>query len=430
MKLLQFDAIYTENGWLEPGFVLTDAKNNIVSVTSKAPRNPKIKTRKKMKSWLIPGWQNCHSHVFQFAMAGLAEHVPSNAKDDDFWSWREAMYDIALTIAPQQLEKIAIKAFQAMQKHGVTDVVEFHYLHHDPKGKPYANRAELAERIMSAAKKTGMNLCLTPLLYRTGDFGKPAFEKQRRFISNSVDEYAKLLEKTRTVAQKYSNVRIGVGVHSLRGATKEDIEGVLSLRQADEPFHMHISEQVKEVSDCEAFYGKRPVQWLLENIEVNEHFNLVHATHMNELETRSLAHTKANVVLCPSTEGNLGDGFFPLIKYKEAGGHYALGSDSNISVNLAEDLRWLDYMQRLQNKKRNVLCKPGQDSAQVAWTETFLQGRRSNGVVQKEFFPVGSKLSGVLLDPKHICFEGKPKERRLAAYVYASDPSVHIGIVT
>ena len=243
-------------------------------------------------------------------MAGLAELHQSSETPDDFWSWRTAMYNLALTVSPEQLEAIAAMVYAEMVRHGYTAVVEFHYLHHDKSGKPYSNLAELGERLISAAKKAGIHITLVPMFYQQGGFGKPAEDKQRRFISKTIDAYYNLLESSIQSSKHYNNAKVGIGIHSLRAVKGEDIKTVCNNLKNDIPFHIHVSEQLKEIKDCLSFYGKRPVQWLMDNCNLNDNYHLVHATHLDDNEIKGIAKSRANVVLCPSTEGNLGDGLF------------------------------------------------------------------------------------------------------------------------
>jgi len=230
MKLWQFEAAFTGKEWLTPAFALVDNHGKLQSLTKKKPDNPAIKKHEKVSGWLIPGWQNAHSHSFQYAMAGLTEHMPAGAGTDDFWSWREAMYESALQMTPEKLQVIAKRAYLAMQRCGITSVSEFHYLHHDPAGKPYANVAEMGERLMIAAQEVGMQLCLVPVFYQNSGFGKPASERQRRFVFSELDDYWAFLEATRQVSKKYSGVTLGASVHSLRAASPDDAKAILNAK--------------------------------------------------------------------------------------------------------------------------------------------------------------------------------------------------------
>jgi formimidoylglutamate deiminase len=395
-------------------------KGLIKAIDEKEPAT----TTTHLKGYVLPGFQNGHSHAFQYAMAGLAEFLPGQSKQDDFWTWREAMYNLALKISPDQLEEISAMLYAEMLRNGTTHVVEFHYLHNDPNGKPYSNRAEMSERIMNAAQTAGIELTLIPIFYHRGGFGKSADEKQRRFLSKNVDDYLSLVEtvQKRCQAHGYGSVA-GTGIHSLRAATVEDIKDIARNRQPG-AFHFHIAEQQKEIDDCKVHLGKRPVEWVLDELGVDKSFCLTHATHMTKDETTALAKSGATVIICPSTEGNLGDGFFNFLDYRAAGGSYTIGSDSHIGLSPLEELRWLDYVQRLRSEKRNIICtKPLQDSATTLIYESWTGGRKARGDVSTEFFTVGNNFDCVQLDSDHPVLIGKPGTRILGATIYGGDSS-------
>ena len=299
-------------GWLEPAYVAVDAQGRILQVVDAAPAAD-IHVE-EIPGYAIPGFQNAHSHAFQYAMAGLAEHLPAQAARDDFWSWRQAMYGLAQRVSPDEVEAIASMLYSEMLRCGYTAVTEFHYLHHDVSGAPYKNPAEMGARLMAAAARAGIHLTLVPVLYRQGGFGRPAMPAQRRFLADGLDSYARLLEATHAAAARQSGTLVGVGVHSLRAVPPDEVRALLG-QPFTGPAHLHVAEQSQEVKDCVAHLGQRPVAWLLANLPLDQRFNLVHATHLDADEVQQLAATDATVVLCPSTEGNLGDGFYPLQDY-------------------------------------------------------------------------------------------------------------------
>ena len=435
-RVLRCAALLTRQGWLEPAYVTVDAAGLVVAVAAAAPRadagSPPV-TVEDLGGFVIPGFQNAHSHAFQYAMAGLAEHLPAGAAADDFWSWRDAMYRLALSLDPEAMEAVAGMLYAEMLRFGITSVAEFHYLHLDPAGKPYADAAEMGQRLMAAAATAGIELTLLPVFYQQGGFGQAASPLQRRFLSRSIDDYARLLTATRAAAAGVAaaDVVVGIAVHSLRAVAPGDVIATLSARDAAfaGPAHIHVAEQRKEVDDCVAALGQRPVAWLLANTPVDERLHLVHATHMTDDEAVRLAATGAGVVLCPSTEGNLGDGFFPLAAYHAAGGRYAIGSDSHIGLSPLEELRWIDYGQRLRVERRNVLCKPGEDSGALLIEQTWRAGRRAMGRPADAYFAPGSPFDAVVLDPTHPTLQGKPADRRLSAVVYAGDPGLYAGVL-
>ena len=326
---------------------------------------------------LLPGLPNLHSHAFQRAFAGLTEHRGEAA--DSFWTWRDLMYRFALAVSPEQLEAIATRLYVEMLQAGYTSVCEFHYLHHDREGQPYAERAELALRLAAAARRAGIGLTLLPVLYRHSGFGaKPARADQRRFV-NSVDELLRIVERLR----RETDLRVGVAPHSLRAVAPDDLAallGGLDALDASAPVHIHVAEQTQEVDDCIAWSGARPVRWLLDHAPVDARWCLVHATHLDVDEAAAVARSKAVVGLCPSTEANLGDGLFDVPRHLQAGGPWGIGSDSHASVDAAEELRLLEYGQRLVRRERNVLVAG--DHRQLAdglWLGAVAGGAQASG---------------------------------------------------
>ena len=300
--------------------------------------------------WCIPGIPNLHSHAFQRAMAGLAERQTN--PEDSFWTWRETMYRFAARFDPDTLHAVAAQLYVEMLEAGYTTVCEFHYLHHAPDGRPYADAAAMSRALIAAARETGIRLTLLPVLYMTGGFdGRPLSERQRRF-GHDVDGYLRLFETLHR--QQDDALRVGCAFHSLRAVPTEAMRDVLAALPGEAPLHIHIAEQVGEVQDCLALRDARPVEWLLANAPIDARWTLVHATHLTDAETRGIARSGATVAICPTTEANLGDGLFPLRTYLDAGGAFGIGSDSHISVSPVEELRWLEYGQRLVTRHRNI----------------------------------------------------------------------------
>lgn len=320
---------------------------------------------------LVPAMSNLHSHAFQRAMAGLAEvRGPAN---DSFWSWRTVMYKFALSMTPEHVEAVAGQLYMEMLEAGFSRVGEFHYLHHDRDGTPYANIAELAERIGAAASTSGIGLTLLPVFYAHSGFGGAApIDGQRRFI-NSLDRFAALMDGCSKVTGALAGSELGVAPHSLRAATPEELAKVVPLA-GDGPIHIHIAEQVKEVEDCIGWSGARPVEWLLANAPVNERWCLIHATHMTDDETRGMARRRAIAGLCPITEANLGDGTFQAPLFIEEGGRLGVGSDSNVLISLTGELRQLEYSERLALRARNVVAVPGGSTARSLFDHAIAGG--------------------------------------------------------
>jgi len=308
---------------------------------------------------LISGMPNVHSHTFQRAMAGLTETMGDPA--DSFWSWRTLMYRFAQRLQPRHLQVIGRHLYIEMLKAGYTSVCEFHYVHHGADGQPYANPAELSLRVVRAAEEVGIGLTLLPVLYQYGGFGQAdPLPHQRRFI-NSPEWILELREHLQQAMPQNGNLRYGVAPHSLRAVGEDSlsrlIEG-LDEQDSRAPVHIHIAEQIREVDDCVALLGQRPVQWLMDRQPLDSRWCLVHATHMDDSEYAALARSGATVGLCLTTEANLGDGLFDAQRYLGANGRWGIGSDSNVAVNPWAELRLLEYGQRLLHRRRNVLASP------------------------------------------------------------------------
>jgi formimidoylglutamate deiminase len=321
-------------------------------------------------SVLVPALGNLHSHAFQRAMAGLAEVGGDSA--DNFWSWREAMYRLAHRMNPEQLEAVAAQAYVEMLESGFGRVGEFHYLHHDPAGAPYSDIGEMSARIVAAAEVTGIRLTLLPVFYAHSTFGgaspKPA---QRRFL-NTLDSYESLLQRCLSLASRLQSAVVGVAPHSLRAVTPEELTAVAGLAAAA-PVHIHVAEQLREVEDCLAWSGQRPVEWLLDHAPVAGNWCLVHATHVTPQEVQGIARSNAVVGLCPVTEANLGDGVFPVAGLLDRGGRFGVGTDSNVHISVAAELSLLEYSQRLTERARNVVRKEKHSTGR-AIMETALAG--------------------------------------------------------
>ncbi len=410
MKSYRFKALLQNQGWIENAVVSIDDAGKIVSISQNSEGE-------FINGYALPAFQNAHSHAFQYAMAGLAEN---HLQDDDFWSWREAMYSLALNLNPDKIKIIAAMLYAELVRNGYSNVAEFHYVHHDKNGEPYDNLAEMGEALIEAANEAGIKITLIPIFYQKGGFGIEPNERQRRFISKTFEDYARLFEASAEICKRYENANIAVGIHSMRGVDAKDIWRTINELPNDVPFHIHVSEQLKEVEDSVAFLGKRPVEWLLDNADLNERFHLVHATHLTEAETERLAKSNANVVLCPSTEGNLGDGIFPLRNYQYFGGAWSIGTDSHIGLNPFEELRLLDYGQRLISHKRNTF---GADGGLFAITKATVSGRKAMNNFEEDFFAVGADFDACVIDADTPLLENTSLENLASTIVYAIDAS-------
>ncbi|MEZ4937311.1 MAG: formimidoylglutamate deiminase [Crocinitomicaceae bacterium] len=419
MKVYKIDYLVQKDVVLKDAFLEVGKDGKIIGIQKEYNGD-----YEHLRGLVLPGFQNAHSHCFQYAMAGMAELHSTTNEPDDFWSWRDSMYKIALQISPEQLESVAMMLYSEMLRMGYTEVAEFHYLHHDKDGKAYSNLSEMGERLMSAAQKTGIKITLIPIFYQKGGFGKEASEGQRRFLSPDSENYLKLVEASRKSAENYSKAKVVKGIHSLRAVDEKGLQNVLNTKEKDLPLHIHISEQLKEVEECKSYYGARPVQWLLDNFEVDSNYHLVHATHLVESEIQGIANSGANVVLCPSTEGNLGDGIFPLRAFQEMGGKWSIGTDSHIGLQFMEELRLLDYGQRLISHKRNTFYSKQQGNPGFyGLSQAICNGRKAMGVQSSNFFEIGHDFDAVVVDMVHpLMFMSEP-ELKLSTLLYSMDQS-------
>ncbi|TIT01359.1 formimidoylglutamate deiminase [Mesorhizobium sp.] len=369
---------------------------------------------------LLPGMPNLHSHAFQRGMAGLAELRGPSA--DSFWSWREVMYRFALSMTPDQVEAVAAQLYVEMLEAGFSRVGEFHYLHHDRDGQPYANIAEMAEPITAAAADTGIGLTLLPVFYAHSSFGGAApNEGQRRFI-NDVNRFSRLVEKCRESVRTLNQSVVGVAPHSLRAVTPDELEDIAAMVPGG-PIHIHIAEQVKEVEDCLAWSGARPVEWLLANAKVDSRWCLIHATHMTETETAAMAKSGAIAGLCPITEANLGDGTFAAPLFKQHGGRFGIGSDSNVLIGLPDELRQLEYSQRLAHRARNVLAVAGGSTGRALFDAALDGGSAALGAGPSRI-AAGASADFVSLDGSHPSLAGRTGDAVLDAWIFANGTKV------
>lgn len=363
----------------------------------------------------LPGLPNLHSHAFQRAMAGLTER--RGPGPDSFWTWRELMYRFVARITPEDAEACAAQAYMEMLEAGFTRVGEFHYLHHDPAGRPYANPGEMAERIVAAAGRCGIGLTLLPVFYAHGAFGgKPPSEAQRRFIT-TLDQYARILETSRTLAKRLPHAITGVAPHSLRAVTADELHSVRHLG-AGGPIHIHVAEQVREVEDCLAWCGMRPVEWLLNSAPVDRNWCIVHATHVNESEVARLAASGAVAGLCPVTEANLGDGVFPATDFVAAGGRFGIGTDSNVRISASEELRQLEYSQRLRAHLRNALASGAHCSTGRSLYEAALAGGSLALGVTGGIKP-GTPADMISLATEDVSFANREGDQWLDTFIFA-----------
>ncbi len=417
MHKLFFDAALTPTGWRDN--VLVEIVGGVVAAVA-ADVAPAARTGAEPVGGIaVPGVGNLHSHTFQRGFAGLTERRGQG--DDHFWTWREEMYRFSGRLSPEHVEAVAALAFIEMLESGFTGVAEFHYLHHQPDGRPYDDPAELVQRIAAAAAATGIGLTILPVFYAHGGFGGAApAPGQRRFVT-SLDLYARIVEGAERAARRLPFGQVGIAPHSLRAATGEEIAALVAGFPGG-PIHIHIAEQIREVEDCLAATGARPVEWLLDNAPVDPRWCLVHATHMTPEETTRLARSGAVAGLCPVTESDLGDGTFPATDYDAAGGSYGVGSDSNVLISLAAELRTLEYSQRLRDRARNRLAPPGGSVGRHLFDAVATGGARALGLPQPAIAP-GSRADLVVLEGHDVALFGRRHDAVLDSWIFAAQGS-------
>ncbi len=377
---------------------------------------------KSIHGIVIPGMPNAHSHSFQRLIAGRTG--PQGNQSDSFWSWRNAMYRYANRISPDQFADVAKWVFTEMLKAGYTSCAEFHYLHHQPGGKPYENPAELSNRLIEAATVTGLALTLLPVLYCSAGFGKDRVNDEQRRFANSPEAYLQLMTICQKSISKNPLLRLGMAPHSLRAVPARDLHEVLQSWPDNQcPIHIHIAEQPAEVEECIEHLGARPVEWLFDQFSIDDRWNLVHATHLTDTELVTAAASQATAVLCPSTEADLGDGVFRTTDWLQAGGRFSVGSDSNVRISVTEELRLLEYNERLGRGQRNVLTGSYSSCGMFLYQHAALSGASSLGQPVGKLEP-GFRADMLELNAGHELLAGKQADAILDSWVFAGDKSM------
>jgi formiminoglutamate deiminase len=408
---LHFDTALLPDGWSN-GVRIGIAGGRIAAVEHDAA----ARSGDTQRGIGLSGMANLHSHAFQRGMAGLAEQ--RGAAQDSFWTWRETMYRFVERIGPDDFEAIAALAFVEMVEAGFTRVGEFHYLHNDVDGRPYGDPAEMASRVAAAADTSGIALTLLPVFYAHGGFGgAPLQDRQKRF-ANSLDSYARLLDASRAAVSGLPDAVVGIAPHSLRAVTTDELRALVPLA-GDAPIHIHIAEQVREVEECLAWSGARPVAWLLDHAAVDRRWCLVHVTHMDGGETQRLAASGAVAGLCPITEANLGDGLFDGPAYMAAGGGIGIGTDSNVLIDVREELRLLEYGQRLRDRTRNVFAAEGTPSVGRTLFDSALKGG-AQALGGSMGLAVGARADIVALRSDQPAFAGRAGDALLDSLIFAN----------
>lgn len=371
---------------------------------------------------VIPGMPNAHSHSFQRLIAGLTG--PQGNQSDSFWSWRKAMYHCANRISAEQFGQVAKWVFTEMLKAGYTSCAEFHYLHHQPDGRAYSNPAEMSAQLIEAAAASGIALTLLPVLYCSAGFGKDQVnEEQRRFV-NTAESYLRLLEILNHSVSENPLLALGLAPHSLRAVPGDVLQEVLqSWPEGECPVHIHIAEQPAEVEDCIRHLGARPIEYLLDRFAVDGRWNLVHATHLSDSELQQAAASTATAVLCPTTEADLGDGVFRTADWLRAGGRISIGSDSNVRISVAEELRLLEYNERLASGQRNVLADSESSCGSFLYQHAAKSGAAALGQAVGSLEP-GYRADLLVLNAGHELLNGRTPDAMLDSWVFAGDRSM------
>jgi formimidoylglutamate deiminase len=411
MKRFIFSKALLPTGWADKVCIEVDEQGLIQKIIpnyQNGKDNPIL-------GYALPGMNNIHSHAFQRAMAGLAEY--STSKSDSFWTWRDIMYRFAAIITAEDLEAIASQIYVEMLKAGYVTVAEFHYLHHsvgalEQQGEP------MSRAIMTAAKNSGIGLCHLPVLYMSSGFGgQPLNDKQKRF-EHDIDDFLSLLNTLNAQIKSMPNQHLGMAFHSLRAVPENALLECLSQNKITGPIHIHISEQTKEVTDCLSWSGMRPVEWLYHHVNVDEKWCLIHATHINDEEIAMVARSGAVVGLCPTTEANLGDGIFPLKKYMDMGGAIAIGSDSHISISVVEELRLLEYGQRLFYQARNIAVNDEKTHTGENLYHMALKGGSRASSFDNGVLEVGKRADILILDEASPLLLATPDQNIIDRFIF------------
>ena len=368
----------------------------------------------------LPGMPDLHSHAFQRGMAGLTEITGATA--DTFWTWRDLMYRFVGRMSADDIEAVAAQAYVEMLEAGFTRVGEFHYIHHDVSGAPYSNIGELAERIAASAQASGIGLTLLPVFYAHAGFGGRAPDRgQQRFISG-VDSFSRLLEASRRAVAGQQGAVVGLAPHSLRAVKPDQLTAILQLDR-DGPVHIHLAEQIREVDECLAWSGQRPLQWLFDHVAVDRRWCLIHATHATADELGQLAESGAVAGLCPVTEANLGDGTFNALEFRDHGGVFGIGSDSNVLIGVTDELRQLEYSQRLAHRARNIVAGTSASTGRVLF-ETALKGGSQALGVATPGLAEGGFADIVSLDAGNVALAGRSGDAILDSWIFGAGRSL------
>jgi formimidoylglutamate deiminase len=405
------------DGWAKDVLLVAGADELWQQVRADCPADARVGAE-VLGGPALPGIADAHSHAFQRAIVGLTER--SVAGHDDFWSWRDRMYAAALRVTPEQMEAIASFLYAELLAAGYTHVCEFHYLHNDLDGRPYADPLEMSLALVRAAQQAGIGLTLLPTLYMRSGFGAKGLRADQRRFASTPESVLRIAEAVRKSGAP--RVTAGIALHSLRAVDEAALnECATAARSAGLPVHIHIAEQQLEVDDCLQHHGVRPIEWLLKNARLDARWNLVHATQANADELKALQATGASIVLCPSTEANLGDGVFDLGTWQSAGGSWSLGSDSHVTRSWTEELRLLEYSQRFVLRKRNVAARAaGAECTAAALLQSAIAGGSAAAGLPLAGLAVGQRADFAVMVTDAPALAGVPATHLLDALVFSS----------
>ena len=409
-------------GWRDNVRIQWDAGGNLTAVTPGAMQV----AGEACASLVLPGMVNLHSHAFQRALGGLTE--TAGAGPDSFWTWRDLMYRFARNITPDHIEAIAAQLFSECLRHGYTSVCEFHYVQRDQHGAMYARPAETAERVVAAARLSGIGVTMLPVLYSYAGFGEQPLKPEQQRFRTGAPEVLQVIDALAPL--RGAQVEVGVAPHSLRAASGAQIREVLAALPPGRPVHIHIAEQQAEVEQSLAATGMRPVRYLMEQFDIDQRWCLVHATHLDPAETTALAASGAVAGLCPSTEANLGDGLFPLASFLAGGGRFGIGSDSHVSQSPVEELRWLEYGQRLLHQRRNVAASPQQRRVgDFLWQGALAGGALACGRDVGALAP-GKRADLLVLDSEHPNLYDIAPDDVLGTFIFCGNDNLVKDVLT
>ena len=405
--------ILTSSGWKENITVEINADGHIEKLRTDT------KEYDHHVGCLLPAPVNAHSHSFQRAMSGLTEYRGPNPKDS-FWTWRKLMFKFLKQLDPDIVEAIAAFVQMEMLEAGFSTNVEFHYLHHSESGRPYDDIAEMSQRIISAANQSGIGLTLLPVFYQYGGCDLRALEDGQRRFGNNLDQFQTLFQRVSKILETSSpDTFLGLAPHSLRAVDPKDLIELVNIAEK-KPIHMHLAEQVAEVDEVKEFLGARPVEWVMENLDISNQWCMIHCTQMEPHEVKMLAKTQAVAGLCPITESSLGDGIFEGANWMSNNGNIAIGSDSNVRISLSEELRTLEYSQRLRDRSRAVLANSHQSTGRRLFEGICKGGAqaagRKTGLIKEGY------LADLLaLDTNHVDLERHKEDTLLDSYIFSGD---------